>query len=126
MMLQVIKRLTLCSRSQVARWNGKPQIHGRILVDDACSSGSGSGSRGRFRDLFAFGRVRLTLSVFFLWFVAASTYYGIVLLSTELLNSDKNVCPTAAAANASRMAVIKEEEQECSVHTCRWDLVGSF
>ena len=53
--------------------------------------------------------------VWFLWFVAAATYYGVVLLSTELLNSSEGVCESVADSAKST----PEKETECSLHTCR-------
>ena len=49
-------------------------------------------NRGRFTDLFQAGRRKLTAFIWILWFVAASGYYGVVLMSTELLNSNKDYC----------------------------------
>ena len=49
-------------------------------------------NRGRFVDLFQPGRRRLTSFIWVLWFVSALGYYGVVLMSTELLNSSKDYC----------------------------------
>jgi hypothetical protein len=56
--------------------------------------------------------------VWFLWFVAAATYYGIVLVSTELLNSSEGVCQTSGVEGAAKPE--KAEESECSLHQCRY------
>lgn len=48
--------------------------------------------RGSIVDLFQTGRRKLTILLWILWFVAASGYYGVVLMSTELLNSNKDYC----------------------------------
>ena len=48
--------------------------------------------RGSVADLFQTGRKKLTILLWILWFVAASGYYGVVLMSTELLNSNKDYC----------------------------------
>jgi hypothetical protein len=56
--------------------------------------------------------------VWFLWFVAAATYYGVVLLSTELLNSSEDVCQ-AKPAEAELAGTEKTGETECSLHQCR-------
>jgi hypothetical protein len=56
--------------------------------------------------------------VWFLWFVAAATYYGVVLLSTELLNSSEDVCQ-AKPAEAELPGTEKTGETECSLHQCR-------
>ena len=49
-------------------------------------------NRGRFTDLFQEGRRKLTAFIWVLWFVSALGYYGVVLMSTELLNSSKDYC----------------------------------
>ena len=54
-------------------------------------------NRGRFVDLFQTGREKLTIMLWILWFVAAAGYYGMVLLSTELLNSTKDYCGVHSA-----------------------------
>ncbi len=60
---------------------------------------------------------RLAISVFFIWFGCAFAYYGLVLLSTVLLDSSAHHCSsghTAVAAAASR-----QEEQQCHSHVCK-------
>ncbi len=59
----------------------------------------------------------LTLSVFFLWFVAAASYYGFVLLSTEMLDSTKHRCSSVVGGQSATMEEL--EETECSMHICR-------
>ena len=54
--------------------------------------------------------------VWFLWFVAAATYYGIVLVSTELLNSSGGVCQ--ATDNEGQPKTSMSVESECSLHRC--------
>ena len=49
-----------------------------------------------------------------MWFVAANMYYGVVLLSTELLNSSADTCGGAAEGTTEAY-----EEVECSLHKCR-------
>ena len=64
--------------------------------------------------------------VLFLWFVAANMYYGVVLISTELLNSSSDTCGAdsgaawAGAPNGTSRAAFNEEEVECSLHKCRF------
>ncbi len=111
---------------------------GHLTVDNSSSSKS----RGQFLHLFGIGLedeeggVRkgagrflgphLTLSVFFLWFVAASTYYGLVLMSTEMLNSSRDACGGGRSnkqhsfkEGSEEEEAEMEEEVECSVHICR-------
>ena len=52
----------------------------------------------------------------FLWFVAANMYYGVVLISTELLNSSTDTCGGSGMAMTSGDY---DEEVECSLHKCR-------
>lgn len=86
-------------------------MHGNLILDETTPN-----SRGSIKDLFRGpGMAKQTSMVFFMWFVAAATYYGVVLLSTELLDSSKDTC--AADREASIDGV--PGEQECSVHTCR-------
>ena len=94
--------------SQIARFNGKPSLHGNLLLNKDKETGS-------VADLVSAGRARLSAMVFFLWFVAAFSYYGIVLMSTELLNSSKDTC----AASGEPPIDGVPGESECSVHTCR-------
>ena len=59
----------------------------------------------------------------FLWFVAANMYYGVVLISTELLNSSTDTCGGSGAAMTSGDY---DEEVECSLHKCRYDSIIPF
>lgn len=60
-------------------------------------------------------RKRLSFQVLFLWFVAASSYYGVVLLSTELLNSNEGVCLASGESTIDGLP----GESECSAHQCQ-------
>ncbi|XP_077995668.1 synaptic vesicle 2-related protein-like [Glandiceps talaboti] len=48
-------------------------------------------ARGKLKDLFAKGYKRMTLQLWYLWFTAAFCYYGLVLVSSEILEYD-SVC----------------------------------
>ena len=84
--------------NEVARLNEKPAIHGNLVLDEEAAS---SASRGRVADLFK-GPIgheaKLTTMVLFLWFVTANMYYGVVLTSTELLNSSADTCVSGAGS----------------------------
>ena len=54
--------------------------------------------------------------------MAASTYYGVVLISTELLNSSSGVCLPGGGSPVDGLP----GEVECSVHTCRGLLRGDY
>lgn len=92
--------------------NEKRRVLGNLVLDEETTASQ----RGQFLDLFRKGHARLSVMVFFLWFVAAFSYYGVVLLSTELFNSSHDTC---AADGASTIDGIPGEE-ECSVHVCRY------
>ena len=55
------------------------------------------------------------LQVWFLWFVGAATYYGAVLLSTELLNSNEEICLQSGESPIDGLP----GESECSAHLCQ-------
>ena len=58
-----------------------------------------------------------------LWFVAANMYYGVVLISTELLNSSSDTCGGAVSGLSSPNVTTGgayDEEVECSLHKCRY------
>ncbi len=80
------------------------------MLDDSVSSMS---SRGNVLDLFRGPtgiEARITGMVMGLWFIAAVLYYGVVLISTELLNSSANVCQHIEKHYG---------EDVCSVKKCR-------
>lgn len=65
---------------EVARQNGRQLPRGRLTVDDV-----GGGGRGRLADLLV-PKLRLTsLLLWFIWWTSAFCYYGVVLMTTELL-----------------------------------------
>ena len=87
-------------------------------------------NRGRFTDLFQEGRRKLTTFVWILWFVAASGYYGVVLMSTELLNSNQDYCGHSEYSNVKHMNNFpnfanngSSDTQSCSLE-CKY--VNSF
>merc|ERR1712062_307355 len=74
--------------AKVAKMNKKPALLGTLELCEATNKAA----RGRILDLFISNRRRLTIQTCFSWFVGAGTYYGAVLLSTELLNSNQGIC----------------------------------
>uniref|UniRef100_A0AAQ5X4X1 Major facilitator superfamily (MFS) profile domain-containing protein n=1 Tax=Amphiprion ocellaris TaxID=80972 RepID=A0AAQ5X4X1_AMPOC len=62
--------------TRVAKENGKTMPQGRMISD-----------RGQIKDLFAAQYWRTTLPLWFIWFAYAFSYYGIVLLTTELFQA---------------------------------------
>lgn len=103
---QVIQQL-----NNIARINKKPPMKGTLRLDEQSSQEN----RGRIQDLFLPGRRLLSLQVLFLWFVGAGTYYGAVLLSTEMLNSGEDVC---LASGKSPIDGLPGSGQ-CSAHQCQ-------
>ncbi|KAK7895284.1 hypothetical protein WMY93_020609 [Mugilogobius chulae] len=58
-------------------------------------------SRGRIKDLFSPQYRRTTITLWFIWFANAFTYYGIILLTTEMFQ-DGDACGTTQGAKAER------------------------
>ena len=50
-----------------------------------------------------------------MWFVGAGTYYGAVLMSTELLNSSEGICQASGESPIDGLT----GEEECSAHVCQ-------
>jgi len=103
---------------KVAKINKRPDLVGTLILDEQ----SNQESRGRFLDLFVPGRKRLTLQVWFLWFVGAGTYYGAVLMSTELLNSSEGICLASGESTIDGLP----GEEECSAHVCQGLSVNDY
>ena len=91
--------------------NKKPALLGTL---ELCEE-TNKAARGRVLDLFISKRRRLTIQTCFLWFVGAGTYYGAVLLSTELLNSNEGVCLASGESPVDGVP----GESECSAHVCQ-------
>lgn len=85
---------------------------GELTIEESISSET----RGRIQDLFISGRRRLTLQIWLLWFMGGAAYYGAVLLSTELLNSNEGIC---LASGKSPIDGLPGGESECSAHVCQ-------
>ncbi|XP_069135340.1 synaptic vesicle 2-related protein-like [Argopecten irradians] len=69
----------MATLERIAKENGKPMPLGR-LVD----SSSKTTSRGSIKDLFIPELRKTTILLWVIWFVSAFSYYGIVLMTTEL------------------------------------------
>ncbi|KAL1129933.1 hypothetical protein AAG570_012877 [Ranatra chinensis] len=71
----------------VAADNNKPMLLGRLVVDDSILT-----ERGRARDLLI-PQLRVTsLLLWLIWTVSAFCYYGVVLMTTELLQPSSTRC----------------------------------
>ncbi|XP_068183752.1 synaptic vesicle 2-related protein-like isoform X1 [Antennarius striatus] len=71
---------------RVARENGKTMPQGKVIAHK-------QKNRGQFKDLFSSEYRRTTLLLWFIWFANAFSYYGIILLTPELLQSG-GICGT--------------------------------
>ena len=74
--------------ARVARENGKSMVLGRLTVDDM----QGGGGRGRLADLLSKDLRRTTIMLWVIWLAASFSYYGVVLMSTELFESSGQLC----------------------------------
>ena len=99
--------------NKIAKRNKKPALVGELTIEESISSET----RGRIQDLFISGRRRLTLQIWLLWFMGGAAYYGAVLLSTELLNSNEGIC---LASGKSPIDGLPGGESECSAHVCQY------
>uniref|UniRef100_A0A3Q0SD96 SV2 related protein b n=1 Tax=Amphilophus citrinellus TaxID=61819 RepID=A0A3Q0SD96_AMPCI len=83
---------------RIAKENGKTLPQGKMIIE-----------RGRIKDLFAPQYRRTTLLLWFIWFSNAFSYYGIVLLTTELFQAG-DLCGITRGAKI---------EPDCSLE-CRY------
>ena len=79
----------LSTLTRVAKENGKSMLLGRLTVDDMQGAG---GSRGRLADLLSKDLRRTTIMLWIIWLAASFSYYGVVLMSTELFESSGQLC----------------------------------
>ncbi|OXA60411.1 synaptic vesicle 2-related protein [Folsomia candida] len=70
----------LSTLKRIAKDNGRPMLLGRLVVDDMQQT-----ERGRMKDLLMPEMRKTTLLLWFIWMTCAFCYYGVVLLSTEIL-----------------------------------------
>ncbi|CAL8115612.1 unnamed protein product [Orchesella dallaii] len=78
------KAMTTLKR--IASQNGRSMLLGRLIVDDMHPT-----ERGRIKDLLMPEMRKTTLLLWFIWMTCAFCYYGVVLISTEILG--ENVKP---------------------------------
>ncbi|XP_034565895.1 synaptic vesicle 2-related protein [Notolabrus celidotus] len=74
----------------IAKTNGKALPKGKLTTVKQCD-------RGSIKELFAPQYLRTSLLLWFIWFVHAFSYYGIVLLTTELFQAGDS-CGAAQGA----------------------------
>ncbi|KAF7667544.1 hypothetical protein LDENG_00057870 [Lucifuga dentata] len=75
---------------RIAKENGKAMPQGRLIANQ-------QNVRGRMRDLFTPQYLSTTILLWFLWFACTFSYYGIILLTTELLQ-DGDECGVTQGA----------------------------
>ncbi|XP_063720368.1 synaptic vesicle 2-related protein-like isoform X2 [Symsagittifera roscoffensis] len=101
------KEAALKTIRQIAHWNQKPMPLGELVDDNAFGKdkdvdqeeGVESDRRGTFGQLFNKEFLLTTTILWMLWFVAAASYYGIVLSTTEIfseLSASEEKCVTKA------------------------------
>jgi len=78
---------SLDTLSRVAGTNGQSMLLGRLIVDDVNSF-----SRGRLTDLLSKELRKTTLLLWMIWLTSAFSYYGVVLMSTELFQTNNKIC----------------------------------
>ncbi|KAL3041750.1 hypothetical protein OYC64_019848 [Pagothenia borchgrevinki] len=88
--------------ARIAKDNGKPMPKGKLV-------GNKQNERGRIKDLFTHQYRKTTLLLWFIWFANAFSYYGIVLLTTELFQAGQS----CTAIQGAKM------EPSCSLE-CRY------
>ncbi|XP_006817913.1 synaptic vesicle 2-related protein-like [Saccoglossus kowalevskii] len=79
---------------RIALENNKPMPLGKLVIRDKTEK------RGKFSDLFVPQLRMTTIVLMFIWFANAFSYYGIVLMTTELFQSGSS-CPATNAANTA-------------------------
>uniref|UniRef100_A0A8C4PYF3 SV2 related protein n=1 Tax=Eptatretus burgeri TaxID=7764 RepID=A0A8C4PYF3_EPTBU len=78
----------LATLKQISRFNGVPLPAGTLMASTKQES------LGRMRDLLVEKQRRTTFLLWFIWLVNSFSYYGMVLLTTELMKMD-NSCSVA-------------------------------
>ncbi|XP_061380089.1 synaptic vesicle 2-related protein [Danaus plexippus] len=82
----------LATLDQIARDNGRPMLLGRLVCDDSV----GIGQRGRLKHLLIPQLRNTSLLLWVIWMSCAFCYYGLVLMTTELFETDAGEEPCAA------------------------------
>ncbi|CAG9578725.1 unnamed protein product [Danaus chrysippus] len=82
----------LATLDQIARDNGRPMLLGRLVCDDSV----GIGQRGRLKHLLIPQLRNTSLLLWLIWMSCAFCYYGLVLMTTELFETDAGEEPCAA------------------------------
>ncbi|XP_057674107.1 synaptic vesicle 2-related protein-like [Corythoichthys intestinalis] len=80
----------MATLENIAKHNGKALPRGRIVCNV-------QNNRGRLQDLFTKEYYRTTLLLWFIWFSFSFTYYGIILLTTEMFQSGDSCGATQGA-----------------------------
>ncbi|XP_059214395.1 synaptic vesicle 2-related protein [Centropristis striata] len=93
---------------RIAKENGKAMPEGRITTYR-------QNNRGRIKDLFTPQYRRTTLLLWFIWFANAFSYYGIILLTTELFQAGHSCAVTQGA----------KTEPSCSLE-CKYLTSGDY
>ncbi|CAH1646641.1 unnamed protein product [Spodoptera littoralis] len=85
----------LATLEQIAQDNGRPMLLGRLVCDDSV----GIGQRGRLKHLLIPHLRNTSLLLWFIWMSCAFCYYGLVLMTTELFETDPSGLEEPCAAD---------------------------
>lgn len=77
----------LSTLKRVARENNKPMPIGRLVLDRVQSN-----SKNKWSELLSRQMYKTTILLWIVWMASAFCYYGIVLITTELLNTSSERC----------------------------------
>uniref|UniRef100_A0A4W6CQV0 SV2 related protein b n=1 Tax=Lates calcarifer TaxID=8187 RepID=A0A4W6CQV0_LATCA len=105
----------MATLARIAKDNGKVLPQGKITV---CKQND----RGQIKDLFTPQYWRTTLLLWFIWFANAFSYYGIVLLTTELLQAEDSCGVCLYEAYFVRLYLNTLLNSLCSSFCCRTTL----
>ncbi|CAH0714415.1 unnamed protein product, partial [Brenthis ino] len=85
----------LATLEKIAEDNGRPMLLGRLVCDDSV----GIGQRGRLKHLLIPQLRNTSLLLWVIWMSCAFCYYGLVLMTTELFETDADSGEEACAAD---------------------------
>ncbi|KPJ11124.1 Synaptic vesicle 2-related protein [Papilio machaon] len=85
----------LATLEKIAQDNGRPMLLGRLVCDDSV----GIGQRGRLKHLLIPHLRNTSLLLWIIWMSCAFCYYGLVLMTTELFETDSDGSEESCAAD---------------------------
>ncbi|XP_015240589.1 PREDICTED: synaptic vesicle 2-related protein-like [Cyprinodon variegatus] len=109
----------IATLTRIARENGKEMPRG-TLVEYKQSE------RGQFKDLFSHQYWKTTLLLWFIWFSNAFSYYGIVLLTTELFQAGDSCGVTQGAKIEPRCSLECKYLTSADYKDLLWTTLAEF